>query len=96
MLLGAGLFALLWMLYVYNCCVFGSLFVVVVVVFVVPVVVDVVIARDGGYVDLNLFLTVITRLRLFQLLAGSIQGSHRPISFTRIKHRTRANDNLCK
>ena len=23
---------------------------------------------------------------------GSIQGSHRPISFTRIKHRTRAND----
>ena len=28
--------------------------------------------------------------------AGSIQGSHRPISFIRIKHRTRANDNLCK
>ena len=27
---------------------------------------------------------------------GSIQGSHRPISFIRIKHRTRANDNLCK
>ena len=27
---------------------------------------------------------------------GSIQGSHRPISFVRIKHRTRANDNLCK
>ena len=25
---------------------------------------------------------------------GSIQGSHRPISFIRIKHRTRANDNL--
>ena len=23
---------------------------------------------------------------------GSIQGSHRPISFMRIKHRTRAND----
>ena len=27
---------------------------------------------------------------------GSIQESHRSISFTRIKHRTRANDNLCK
>ena len=27
---------------------------------------------------------------------GSIQGSDRPISFIRIKHRTRANDNLCK
>ena len=27
---------------------------------------------------------------------GSIQGSYRPISFIRIKHRTRANDNLCK
>ena len=27
---------------------------------------------------------------------GSIQGSHRPISFMRIKHRTRANDILCK
>ena len=27
---------------------------------------------------------------------SSIQGSHRPISFIRIKHRTRANDNLCK
>ena len=27
---------------------------------------------------------------------GSIQGSHRPISFIRIKHRTRANDILCK
>ena len=27
---------------------------------------------------------------------GSIQGSHRPISFIRIKHRTGANDNLCK
>ena len=27
---------------------------------------------------------------------GSIQGSHRPISFIRIKHRTRASDNLCK
>ena len=27
---------------------------------------------------------------------GSIQGSHRSISFIRIKHRTRANDNLCK
>ena len=27
---------------------------------------------------------------------GSIQGSHRPISFVRIKHRTRANDILCK
>ena len=25
---------------------------------------------------------------------GSIQGSHRPISFIRIKHRTRANDFL--
>ena len=27
---------------------------------------------------------------------GSIQGSHRPISFMRIKHRTRADDILCK
>ena len=27
---------------------------------------------------------------------GSIQGSHRPVSFIRIKHRTRANDILCK
>ena len=27
---------------------------------------------------------------------GSIQGSHRPMSFIRIKHRTRANDILCK
>ena len=27
---------------------------------------------------------------------GSIQGSHRPISFVRIKHRTRADDILCK
>ena len=27
---------------------------------------------------------------------GSIQGSHRPISFIRIKHRTRADDVLCK
>ena len=27
---------------------------------------------------------------------GSIQGSHRPISFIRIEHRTRANDILCK
>ena len=27
---------------------------------------------------------------------GSIQGSHRPISFIRIKQRTRANDILCK
>ena len=27
---------------------------------------------------------------------GSIQGSHRPISFMRIKHRTRTHDNLCK
>ena len=27
---------------------------------------------------------------------GSIQGSHRPISFIRIIHRTRANDILCK
>ena len=27
---------------------------------------------------------------------GSIQGSHRPISFIRIKPRTRANDILCK
>ena len=27
---------------------------------------------------------------------GSIQGSHRPISFIRIKHRTRADDILCK
>ena len=27
---------------------------------------------------------------------GSIQGSHRPISFIRIKHETRANDILCK
>ena len=27
---------------------------------------------------------------------GSIQGSHRPMSFIRIKNRTRANDNLCK
>ena len=27
---------------------------------------------------------------------GSIQGSHRPISFIRIKRRTRANDILCK
>ena len=27
---------------------------------------------------------------------GSIQGSHQPISFIRIKHRTRANDILCK
>ena len=27
---------------------------------------------------------------------ASIQGSHRSISFIRIKHRTRANDNLCK
>ena len=27
---------------------------------------------------------------------GSIQGSHRPISFIRMKHRTRANDILCK
>ena len=27
---------------------------------------------------------------------GSIQGSHRPISFIGIKHRTRANDILCK
>ena len=27
---------------------------------------------------------------------GSIQGIHRPISFIRIKHRTRANDILCK
>ena len=27
---------------------------------------------------------------------GSIQGSHRPISFIRTKHRTRANDILCK
>ena len=26
---------------------------------------------------------------------GSIQGSHRPISFVRIKHRARAND-FCK
>ena len=26
---------------------------------------------------------------------GSIQGSHRPISFIRIKHRTRANDIFC-
>ena len=25
---------------------------------------------------------------------GSIQGSHRPISFIRIKHRTRSNDHL--
>ena len=27
---------------------------------------------------------------------GSIQGSHRPISFIRIKHITRADDILCK
>ena len=27
---------------------------------------------------------------------GSIQGSHRPISFIRIKHRTRADDIWCK
>ena len=27
---------------------------------------------------------------------GSIQGSHRPISFVRMAHRTRANDILCK
>ena len=27
---------------------------------------------------------------------GSIQGSHRPISFIRIKHGTRADDILCK
>ena len=27
---------------------------------------------------------------------GSIQESHRPISFILIKHRTRANDVLCK
>ena len=27
---------------------------------------------------------------------GSIQRSHRPLSFIRIKHRTRANDILCK
>ena len=27
---------------------------------------------------------------------GSIQGSHRPIYFIRIKHRTRANDIWCK
>ena len=27
---------------------------------------------------------------------GSIQGSHRPISFIRIKHGIRANDILCK
>ena len=27
---------------------------------------------------------------------GSIQGSHRLISFIRIKHRTRADDILCK
>ena len=27
---------------------------------------------------------------------GSIQGSHRPISLTRIKHRTRANDFFVK
>ena len=27
---------------------------------------------------------------------GSIQGSHRPISFIRIKHRTRANDFSCE
>ena len=27
---------------------------------------------------------------------GSIQGSHRPISFIRIKYRTRADDILCK
>ena len=26
--------------------------------------------------------------------SGSIQGSHRPISFIRMKHRTRANDFL--
>ena len=29
-------------------------------------------------------------------VAGSIQGSHRRTSFIRIKHRTRANDILCK
>ena len=27
---------------------------------------------------------------------GSIKGSHRPISFIRVKHRTRADDTLCK
>ena len=27
---------------------------------------------------------------------GSIQGSHRPIFFIKIKHRTRADDTLCK
>ena len=27
---------------------------------------------------------------------GSIQESHRPLSFIRIKHKTRANDILCK
>ena len=27
---------------------------------------------------------------------GSIQASHRPISFIRMKHRTRADDILCK
>ena len=27
---------------------------------------------------------------------GSMQGSHRPVSFIRIKHRIRANDILCK
>ena len=27
---------------------------------------------------------------------GSIQGGHRPISFIRIKRRTRANDILCR
>ena len=27
---------------------------------------------------------------------GSIQGSHRPVSFIKIKHRTRADDIMCK
>ena len=51
----------------------------------------------------NIMLTITTALYAGSVVMenrpvdpGSIKGSHRPISFIRIKHRTRANDILCK
>ena len=49
---------------------------------------------------INYFLNIVSIHRMVvenrPVDPGSIQGSHRPISFIRIKHRTRANDILCK
>ena len=61
---------------------------------VVVVVVVVVLALTHRYNEG--YIVSVHRMVMENRPVGSIQGSHRPISFIRIKHRTRANDILCK